>query len=52
MGFPQVAAAIDGSHIPIIRPVDSASDYFNRKQFYSIILQGAVDYRDTSLIPT
>ena len=44
-GFPQVAAAIDGSHIPIIRPVDSASDYFNRKQFYSIIPQGAVDYR-------
>ena len=44
-GFPQVAGAIDGSHIPIVRPCESASDYFNRKGYYSIIIQGVVDYR-------
>ena len=30
-GFPQAAGAIDGSHIPILRPDESASDYYNRK---------------------
>ena len=32
--FPQVAGAIDGSHIPIICPKDNPSDYYNRKGFY------------------
>ena len=44
-GFPQVAGAIDGSHIPIVRPTEYHTDYFNRKQFYSVILQRVVDYR-------
>ena len=44
-GFPQVVGAIDGSHIPIIRPSESATDYYNRKCFHSIIIQGVVDYR-------
>ena len=44
-GFPQVAGAIDGSHIPIIRPKQSASDYYNQKGYYSIILRGLVDFR-------
>ena len=34
-GFPQVAGAIDGLHIPILRPDESASDYFNRKGYLS-----------------
>jgi hypothetical protein len=42
-GFPQVVGAIDGTHIPIIKPDDSPSDYFNRKGFYSIIMQAVVD---------
>ena len=44
-GFPQVAGAIDGTHIPIICPVENPSDYYNRKGFYSIIMQGLVDFR-------
>ena len=44
-GFPQAAGAIDGSHIPIIRPDESASDYYNRKGYYSIIMQAMVDFR-------
>ena len=42
-GFPQVAGAIDGTHIPIIKPNDCASDYYNRKGFYSVIMQAVVD---------
>ena len=42
--FPQAAGAIDGSHIPIVRPQESASDY-NWKGYYSIIMQGLVDFR-------
>ena len=32
-------------HIPIIRPVESASDYYNRKGYYSVIMQVLVDFR-------
>ena len=38
--FPQVVGAIDGSHIPIIAPKNDPNDYYNRKQFHSIVLQG------------
>ena len=44
-GFPQVVGAIDGTHIPIIKPDNSASDYFNRKGYYSILMQAVVDFR-------
>ena len=44
-GFPQTAGAIDGSHIPIKRPLESAADYYNRKSFYSILMQAFVDFR-------
>ena len=30
---------------PHCRPCESASEYFNRKGYYSIIIQGVVDYR-------
>ena len=43
-GFPQCFGAIDGSHIPIIAPKNSHSDYYNRKGFYSIVLQALVDH--------
>ena len=31
LGFPQPVGAIDGTHIPIIRPQYSPADYYNRK---------------------
>ena len=43
--FPQVVGAIDGSHIPIIAPKNDPNDYYNRKQFHSIVLQGVADAR-------
>ena len=41
MGFPQ---AVGGSHVLIIRPQESACDYYNRKGYYSIIMQGVVGH--------
>ena len=40
--LPQVVGAIDGSQIPIKAPKQSKESYFNRKQFYSMNLQGVV----------
>ena len=41
--FPMCVGALDSTHIPIIAPSDSHNDYYNRKCFYSIILQGVCD---------
>ena len=44
--FPQVVGAVDGSsHIPVLKPKESPSDYYNRKGFYSILVQAIVDSR-------
>ncbi|KAK7926068.1 hypothetical protein WMY93_008378 [Mugilogobius chulae] len=43
--LPQVAGAIDGTHIGIIAPAEEPADYYNRKNFYSVILQAVVDHR-------
>ena len=42
-GLPQCVGAIDGCHIPIAAPVANHNDYYNRKGWYSMILQGIVD---------
>ena len=44
-GFPQTVGAIDGTHIPILRPKESGSDYYNRKSYHSILMQAIVDFR-------
>lgn len=43
--FPQVAGAIDGTHISILAPTDDPADYHNRKGFYSVLLQAVVDHK-------
>jgi hypothetical protein len=42
-GIPRVVGAIDGSRIPIIAPSEWPADYYNRKGYHSILLQGIVD---------
>ena len=41
--IPMCAAAIDGTHIPILAPEESHTDYINRKGYHSIIMQAVVD---------
>jgi hypothetical protein len=42
--IPNIIGAIDGSHIPIKVSHLFPVDYFNRKGFYSIVLQAVVDH--------
>ncbi|XP_029157947.1 putative nuclease HARBI1 [Nylanderia fulva] len=42
--FPGVIGAIDGSHIRIDKPIEDKDLYINRKQFFSIQLQGIVNH--------
>lgn len=41
--LPQCAGAIDGSHIPVKAPLLNHTDYYNRKGWYSVIIQAVVD---------
>ena len=43
MVFPQAAGAVDCTHLPIIRPHEYHTDYYNRKGFYSLVMQAVVD---------
>jgi len=40
--IPYVVWVVNGSHIPIVAPRLHAADYYNRKRFHSIMLQGVV----------
>ena len=42
--FPQCAGSIDGSLISISLPLMNHTDYYNRKGFYSVIVQAVVDH--------
>ncbi|KAF4134755.1 DDE superfamily endonuclease [Phytophthora infestans] len=44
-GVPQSAGCIEGSHIPVSKPAEHGEMYFNRKCWYSIVLQAVVDWR-------
>ena len=42
-GVPQSFGTVDGCHIPICAPSEQHTDYYNRKGWYSMIVQGLVD---------
>ena len=44
-GAKQSFGCIDGTHIPILCPVENSQDYFKYKNFYSINVQAVCDYR-------
>ena len=44
-GFLQCAGAVDGTHIPIVSPQECPTDYYNRKGWHSILMQGVVDHQ-------
>ena len=41
----QAFGCIDGTHIPIKRPIVDSQDYFNYKQFFSLNVQAVCDFR-------
>ena len=43
-GMIQCVGSIDGCHIPIMPPALNHTDYYNRKGWYSVILQAVVDH--------
>lgn len=42
-GFPNCRGIIEGTHIPIVAPDHLASEYINRKRYFSLVLQVLVD---------
>ena len=49
-GFPQFGGAVDGCHIPIIGPAEHHTDFYNRKGWYSVVMQGVVDFKYRFLV--
>ena len=41
----QAFGCVDGTHIPIRRPIIDSQDYFNYKQFYSLNVKAICDCR-------
>lgn len=42
-GIPGVIGAIDCTHIKIRTPTENPEDYFNKKKYYSLIVQAVVN---------
>lgn len=43
-GVPQCVGSIDGSHVPVTPPAMNHTDYYNRKGWYSMLVQAVVDH--------
>ncbi|XP_075754878.1 uncharacterized protein LOC142818522 [Pelodiscus sinensis] len=51
LSFPNcIDGTIDGTHIPIRAPEHQASQYINRKGYFSVLLQAISDHQDSSRI--
>ncbi|XP_071652767.1 putative nuclease HARBI1 isoform X1 [Temnothorax longispinosus] len=44
-GFPRIIGAIDGSQIRIDKPREDPDSYINRKQYFSLHIQGTVNHK-------
>ena len=44
-GMVQCAGSIDGCHIPVTPPALHHTDYYNRKGWYSMLVQAVVDHK-------
>ncbi|XP_032688007.1 putative nuclease HARBI1 [Odontomachus brunneus] len=44
-GFPGIIGAIDGTHIRINKPIEDPDSYINRKQYFSLHIQGTVNHK-------
>lgn len=42
-GIPRVIGAIDCTHVKIRPPTENSEDYFNKKKYYSLVIQAVVD---------
>ena len=43
-GVPKCGGPIDRCHIPIASSASNGTDYYNRKGWYSLLIQGVVDH--------
>ncbi len=46
-GMHQAFGCIDGTHVPILSPIEHSQDYFLYKQYFSLSVQAVCDFKGT-----